>query len=305
MGGLRSHKDHHFLQEALLVTAAAVGFALLSAATGGVVGVVGAGAWMGITGGAGFSTARQVVELAAGERTEFSREEVLSSAKAGMYLGAAIAIPVLGEASALAALGTGYSSAMRELANDRWGAGTFDLLATGVGASGAYWSWARKQDLLDLATVPARAVRISGSRGGVSDAVVAVRAPEGGAGAAPVVVYRGGARTPANLTPRPGVDVEGLSTYTTLELAVRPGGKAQVIEVSRLKQGGLSAVPDASPAGHVSIRPGVELTPEVQQAIRAWAGTRPGALADPAAPMHPYTRAIWEAIISEAKRPPQ
>lgn len=82
------------------------------------------------------------------------------------------------------------------------------------------------------------------------------------------------------------------------------GGKAQVIDVGRLKQGGLSAVPD-SPVGHVSIRPGLELTPEVQQAIRAWAATRPGALADPSAPMHRYTRAVWEAIINEVKRPPQ
>ena len=56
--------------------------------------------------------------------------------------------------------------------------------------------------------------------------------------------------------------------------------KAQVIEVGRLRLGGLSAVPDA-PSGHVSIRPGVELTPEVQQAIRDWAATRPAALGLP------------------------
>jgi hypothetical protein len=149
----------------------------------------------------------------------------------------------------------------------------------------------------------------AGVQGGVQAGEAGALAPGRLAGevappSGPTVVYRGGARTPANLTPRPGVDVEGLSTFKSLEQAARPGGKAQVIDVDRLKPGGLSAVPDA-PSGHVSLRPGAELTPEVQQAIRDWAATRLGALADPSAPMHPYTRTIWDAIIDEVKRPPQ
>jgi len=82
-----------------------------------------------------------------------------------------------------------------------------------------------------------------------------------GAGLAKIV-YRGGSRTADNLTPRPGVDIQGLSTFETLELAVQPDGKAQSIGLFRL-QAPLVGVPDAPPPGHVSIRPGLALTPEV------------------------------------------
>jgi hypothetical protein len=51
----------------------------------------------------------------------------------------------------------------------------------------------------------------------------------------PQLVYRGGSRTPTNLTPRPGVDTTGLSTFETLEQAVGPGQKAQVIDTMRLR----------------------------------------------------------------------
>jgi hypothetical protein len=80
----------------------------------------------------------------------------------------------------------------------------------------------------------------------------------------PKIVYRGGSRTPDNLTPRPGLDIQGLSTFETLELTVQPGGKAQVVDLSRL-QAPLVGVADAPPPGHVSIRPGLALTPEVLQ----------------------------------------
>jgi hypothetical protein len=49
------------------------------------------------------------------------------------------------------------------------------------------------------------------------------------------VVYRGGSATARNLTPRPGIDTTGLSTFDSLEAAAAPGEKAQVSDVSLLK----------------------------------------------------------------------
>ena len=67
-------------------------------------------------------------------------------------------------------------------------------------------------------------------------------------------VFRGESATADNLTPRPGVDTNGLSTFDSVEAATPPGGKAQVIDVGKLSS--LSAVPD-SPPGHVSLMPGL------------------------------------------------
>ena len=78
----------------------------------------------------------------------------------------------------------------------------------------------------------------------------------------PKIVSRGGSRTPDNLTPRPSIDRQGPSTFEALELTVQPGGMAQVIDLSRLPAP-LVGVSDAPPPGHVSIRPGLALTPEV------------------------------------------
>ena len=116
-----------------------------------------------------------------------------------------------------------------------------------------------------------------------------------GAGLAKIV-YRGGSQTPDNLTPRPDIDTQGLSTFETLELAVQPGGKAQVIDVSRL-QAPLMGVPDAPPPGHVSIRPGLALTPEVLHSTAEWASSRGTGI------LHRYTQAVMEAIIGEVRRP--
>lgn len=110
------------------------------------------------------------------------------------------------------------------------------------------------------------------------------------------VVYRGGSRTPANLTPRPGVDTAGLSTFERLEQATPPGGKAQVIDLSRLQEP-LVGVPDTPPQGHVSIRPGSNLTLEVMQSIEQWAATRG------TGDIHPFTRAIVDAITGQVWRP--
>ena len=111
----------------------------------------------------------------------------------------------------------------------------------------------------------------------------------------PKIVYRGGSRTPDNLTPRPGIDTQGLSTFVTLELAVQPGGKAQAIDLSRLPAP-LAGVPDLPPPGHVSIRPGLERTLEVLQATAEWASSRGTGV------LHPYTQALMEAIIGEVRR---
>jgi RHS repeat-associated protein len=105
----------------------------------------------------------------------------------------------------------------------------------------------------------------------------------------PSLVYRGGSATLNNLTPRPGIDTTGLSTYDTLEAATPPGGKAQVIDTSKLKS--LMANPDSPPPGHVSITPG---TPE---GVADWAASRGTGQA------HPYTQEVQNAIVDTVKRP--
>ncbi|MDR2374741.1 MAG: hypothetical protein LBD77_11780, partial [Bifidobacteriaceae bacterium] len=67
------------------------------------------------------------------------------------------------------------------------------------------------------------------------------------------LVYRGGSDTVNSLTPRPGIDSEGLSTWGTPAAAAPGGGKVQVIGTGKLKC--TVACPDADPPGHVSIRP--------------------------------------------------
>src|SRR5262249_58614576 len=111
----------------------------------------------------------------------------------------------------------------------------------------------------------------------------------------PKIVYGGASRLPDNLTPRRGLDIQGLSTFETLELTVRPDGKAQVIDLSRL-QAPLVGVPDAPSPGHVSICPGLALTPEVLHSTAEWASSRGTGI------LHPYTQALMEAIIGEVRR---
>jgi hypothetical protein len=103
------------------------------------------------------------------------------------------------------------------------------------------------------------------------------------------VVYRGGSRTISNLTPRPGIDTTGLSAFRSLEQAVPPGGKAQVIDVARLKN--LVAYADDVPPGHVSIRPH-----DVSE-LAQWAATRNSSVP------HPYTQELMDALIAEVRRP--
>jgi hypothetical protein len=103
------------------------------------------------------------------------------------------------------------------------------------------------------------------------------------------VVYRGGSATPTNLTPRPG-DTTGLSTFDNLEAAVQPGGKAQMIDVSRLKSP-LQAVSDPPPPGHVSIAPSDPVL------ISEWAAARGTET------VHPFTQNVMNAIIDVVRRP--
>jgi RHS repeat-associated protein len=107
------------------------------------------------------------------------------------------------------------------------------------------------------------------------------------------VVYRGGSATPVNLTPRLGVD-KGLSTFDTLEAAVQPGGKAQVIDVSRLGLP-LQAFPD-TPPGHVSIRPSDAALSANPALIDEWAATRGTET------IHSFTQSVIDAIIGVVRR---
>ena len=104
----------------------------------------------------------------------------------------------------------------------------------------------------------------------------------------PKKTFRGGSATDNNLTPRPQ-DVEGLSTFDNLEAATKPGGKAQLIDTSKLNE--LEAVADAPPAGHVSIRP------KDKTRMQEWIDSR-----DAPEP-HPFTQEVRNAIIETVKRP--
>jgi hypothetical protein len=107
--------------------------------------------------------------------------------------------------------------------------------------------------------------------------------------AAPQLVYRGGSRTADNMTPRPGIDDTGLSTFDTPGAAAPNGGKVQVIDTSKLKC--TVACPDSPPPGHVSVRP-----PDVAE-IPGWAGTRG------TGQVSPYTQDILDAVVDEIRLP--
>lgn len=105
----------------------------------------------------------------------------------------------------------------------------------------------------------------------------------------PQLVYRGGSAQPANLTPQPGVDTTGLSTYDNPEAAAPNGGKVQVIDTSQLKL--VQAFPDAPPPGHVS------LAPADSSLIESWAATRG------TDEISPFTQDIMDAIIDVLRLP--
>jgi RHS repeat-associated protein len=114
-------------------------------------------------------------------------------------------------------------------------------------------------------------------------------APEDTGEAAPQLVYRGGSAELNNLTPRPGIDTTGLSTYDNPAAAAPKGGKVQVIDTSLLKL--VQPYPDAPPAGHVS------LAPVDSSLIEEWAATRG------TDKISPFSRDIKEAIIDVIRVP--
>ncbi|MFY0538228.1 hypothetical protein [Nannocystis pusilla] len=69
-----------------------------------------------------------------------------------------------------------------------------------------------------------------------------------------------------------------------------------MIDLSKVKAS-LIGVPDADPPGHVSIRPGEALTPDVLKSLENWAGTRGTNT------IHEYTQALLDAIVDSVKRP--
>jgi RHS repeat-associated protein len=105
----------------------------------------------------------------------------------------------------------------------------------------------------------------------------------------PQRVYRGGSAQPKNMTPRPGEDSTGLSTYDNPEAAAPNGGKVQVIDTSKLKM--VTANPDAPPPGHVSLAP-----PDPAE-IPDWAATRDTDV------VSPYTQDIIDAIVDVLRLP--
>jgi len=100
----------------------------------------------------------------------------------------------------------------------------------------------------------------------------------------PILVYRSGSATDDNLTPRTGKDTSGkpgqapgLSTFTRLELAVAPGGKAQVLDLDLLQWPLLGIEDDplqGGDEGHVSIAPVTKEGEVDQELLDEWANTR-------------------------------
>lgn len=106
-----------------------------------------------------------------------------------------------------------------------------------------------------------------------------------------MLVYRRGSKFSDNLTPRPGIDTDGLSTFDSLEGAVDPGGKAQVIDTEKLRS--LKAVRNEPPPGHIS----VTLVPADEKTLAEWAATRGTGT------VHPLTLEILGAIVDTVRRP--
>jgi hypothetical protein len=103
-----------------------------------------------------------------------------------------------------------------------------------------------------------------------------------------MLVYRRGSKFPDNLCPRPELDLDGLSTFDTLERAVEPGEKAQVIDTSKLRS--LMAVAAEPPPGHVCLTPGDPML------VAQWAATRGSGL------VHPLTQDVLNAIVDTVRR---
>lgn len=124
----------------------------------------------------------------------------------------------------------------------------------------------------------------------------------------PRLVYRGGSARDENLTPRAGKDTQGkpgqapgFSVFSTLDLAVEPGGKAQAIDLDLLLPPLVGLEDDCmlegGREGHVSITPVTESRRVDQVLLEAWASSR-GAV-----PAHPLTEIVKQALVQTVRRP--
>jgi hypothetical protein len=122
------------------------------------------------------------------------------------------------------------------------------------------------------------------------------------------LVSRSGSARDDNLTPGPGKDTvgkagqaPGLSTFTSLEWAVLPGEKAQVIDLDLLESPlrGYHDQPGMEGAveGHVSIAPARPDGSIDQELLEEWAGTRG------TDEVHRLTAVVEDALVGSIKRP--
>src|SRR5947209_11083205 len=116
------------------------------------------------------------------------------------------------------------------------------------------------------------------------------------------IVYRSGARTTANFTPRPGDDTSGnpgevgLSTNTSLDVVGKPGGKVQALDLALLEEplrGLLGG------EGHVGIAPVTASGDVDYERLEEWAACR-----DHDTP-HPFTQIVLDAISQADMRRPK
>ena len=105
----------------------------------------------------------------------------------------------------------------------------------------------------------------------------------------PEFLFRAGSRSPRNFTPRPNVDVNGLSTFDSPDHSLfAPGKPVQVIQTNLFKD--LYAVRDGS-RGHYSIRPADDVL------LNEWAESRGSDT------VHPLTQELREAIVGTVRKP--
>ncbi len=239
-----------------------------------VLAIVGAAAMIGgALLSAGASAGIQKVTTGSVSYRQVAVDGLIGAATGGAGAGAAVALTNSARVAAMSPLARG-------LALNGADAVVGGMAERGMGGGNIFNPRAMATDLLTGGAAPS----VAGDLGDDVARIADDAAPS------PRYVYRGGSATDANLTPRPGVDDSGLSTYDTIEGATRnPGDKAQVIDTTRLHS--LEAHPDAPPPGHVSIRP-----PDTSE-IPDWAATRG------TDEVHPYTQEIRDAIVGVERRP--
>jgi hypothetical protein len=113
-------------------------------------------------------------------------------------------------------------------------------------------------------------------------------------------VYRSGSPSDLTMTPRPDEDVStdiqeaGLSTWRTLEAAVKVGKRGQKIDLAKLDPADLGCFEDEN--GHVAIVP-VDADGKLDMMkLAEWAATR-----DSVTP-HPLTTMVVRAIVEQNVR---